>query len=260
MLYMLDPLTRTYVLVMSFILGTIMASFLTCQADRIANKKDWIKGRSCCDSCGHELHAGDLIPIVSYLKNKGKCKYCGSKIPKSCLYGELLLGVLFVGIVNEYGLTIYALRNLILTCVLFGLSIVDLMKFEIPDGYIITGIVAWLITSLLIPLPFLMQLKHGLLGGFVISGFMLLITLIFEHIAKKEGMGGGDIKLFFMVGLYLGLPVSLLNLILACFIGLIFVLLLKQSKIPFGPSISIATYISLLYGDAIVLWYLSLFF
>ncbi len=256
---LLDVYTRGYLLFVSFVLGSIFASFLMCQADRIASKKDWVHGHSKCDSCGHELGAKDLIPIVSYVWNKGKCSYCGNKIPRSCLLGEVLLGCLFMGIVNRFGLSVLSLRYLCLVCILFGLSIVDFKTYEIPDGYIVSGIVVWFLTCFLMGEPLLEQLKTGLLGGFVVSGLMLGITLLFELVAKKEGMGGGDIKLFFMVGLYLGIGLSFLNLFVSCLIGLVFVVVLKNSKIPFGPSISIATYLTLLYGSYVLSWYLGLF-
>ncbi|MBR3365046.1 MAG: prepilin peptidase, partial [Solobacterium sp.] len=99
----------------------------------------------------------------------------------------------------------------------------------------------------------------GLIGGFAIGGGMLILSLIFDRIIKKDSLGGGDIKLYFMTGLFLGWKAGFFNLILSCLVGLIFVLLLKKSKIPFGPSISIATLISIIWGDMVVSWYFSLF-
>ena len=96
------------------------------------------------------------------------------------------------------------------------------------------------------------------MSGFVIAAIVLVISLITEKILKKEAMGGGDIKLFFVVGLYLGMLGSLFNLILACLIGLIFVVGMKKNMIPFGPSISIATYVFLLYGNEFINWYMHL--
>ena len=88
---------------------------------------------------------------------------------------------------------------------------------------------------------------------------MLLFSLLFDKITGKESLGGGDIKLLFVVGLYLGLAVGFFNLILSCITGLLMVALLKKQRIPFGPAIAAATYISLLAGPAVVGWYTGLF-
>ena len=82
---------RIVILFFTGMLGAVFASFFTCMGNRIAEGRDWIKERSTCDSRGHELGAMDLIPIFSYLFSKGKCRYCGAKIPVSCILGEIAL-------------------------------------------------------------------------------------------------------------------------------------------------------------------------
>ena len=98
----------------------------------------------------------------------------------------------------------------------------------------------------------------GLLGGLIIGGGMLLLSLLFDRLLGKESLGGGDIKLFFMTGLFLGTAVSLFSLILSCILGLFVAVGMKQNRIPFGPAISAAAFISLLYGEQFVSWYLAL--
>ena len=124
---------------------------------------------------------------------------------------------------------------------------------------IIAGIVLWIVTIPFVQKPWQMEVRDGLIGGLAIGGGMLILSLIFDRIIKKDSLGGGDIKLYFMTGLFLGWKAGFFNLILSCLVGLIFVLLLKKSKIPFGPSISIATLISIIWGDMVVSWYFSLF-
>lgn len=255
----LDLPVRAVVLFFVFMFGAVFASFFTCMGERIAVGKDWIKDRSVCDACGHELGPMDLVPVFSYLFHGGKCRYCGAKIPVTCILGEIGLGLYFVICVLRFGLTVEALRCMALASLLLGLSIVDLRIYEIPDGFIIAGIFLWVITIPFISKPWLTEVKDGLLGGFVIGGGMLGLSLIFDKIIGKDSLGGGDIKLYFMTGLFLGLGAGFFNLILSCLVGLLFVVLLKQSKIPFGPAISIATAISLLCGAQIVQWYLGLF-
>ena len=239
-----------YCIVVAFILGSVFGSFLNCVSDRIIAHEKWWTGRSKCDACGHTLGVLDLFPIFSYLFLRGKCRYCGAKLSGWYVVSEACLGVLFSVMVCVHGtLDLTLVRNLGLCACLYGLSLSDLKSYEIPDGFIVFGIVWWLLWSFN---------WNGLVAGFVVAGSVLLLSLLMDRVLKKESMGGGDIKLFFVVGLYLGLYGSLFNIILACLIGLIMVVILHKNKIPFGPAISFATYISLLYGASFVSWYLGL--
>ena len=254
-----EPSMRVVILVFAFILGSVFASFFMCMGSRIAEGRDWVKERSRCESCHHELGPLDLIPVVSYLIHGGKCRYCGAKIPVSCLIGEVLLGIYYVLAVLRFGVSVETLRCMGLAGLLLGLSVVDLAIYEIPDGFIVAGIVLWVLTVPFVSRPLGAEIRFGLTGAFGIGGGMLLLSLLFDRIIKKDSLGGGDIKLFFMTGLYLGILNGLFSLIVSCLVGLVFVLLLKKSKIPFGPSISIAVLISLLWGSEVVNWYLGLF-
>lgn len=239
-----------YCVVLAFILGSVFGSFLNCVSDRIIAHEKWWTGRSKCDACGHELGILDLFPVFSYLFLKGKCRYCGTKLSSTYMFSELGLGILFVVMVLVHGtLDLTLLKDLGLVTCLYGLSLSDLKSYEIPDGFILTGIIWWLLFGFD---------PKGLAAGSVIAGSVLLLSLLMDKILKKESMGGGDIKLFFVVGLYLGLYGSLFNLILACLFGLLLVVILKKNKIPFGPAIAMATYISLLYGSQFVNWYMSI--
>ncbi|MBQ9328008.1 MAG: prepilin peptidase [Solobacterium sp.] len=258
-LALFDPWMRVVLLVFTFLLGSVFASFFACVGGRIASKRDWVKERSICESCGHELSPRDLVPVFSYLCSRGKCRYCGAKIPISCLIYEVVLGLYWVIALFRFGVSIETLRCMGLSGLLLGLSVVDLEIYEIPDGFILAGIIFWAITAPFMPGSLLAEVKRGLIGGLSIGGGMLVLSLIFDRIVKKDSLGGGDIKLFFMTGLYMGALTGFFNLILSCLVGLVFVVLLKKSKIPFGPSISIATCISMLWGSMVVFWYLGLF-
>ncbi len=248
-----------WVLVLCFALGAAMGSFMNCIAGRMVRQEDWIHGRSKCDACGHVLGWKDLIPVFGYLSAKGRCRYCKAEIPRDCLWTEAGLGALFAVCAEWFGLSMEAVRAMGLASILLGLSLVDLASYEIPDGFIISGIVWWAIF-----LPFMggsigSLAINGLIGGFAIAGGMLAFSLLFDRISGKDSMGGGDIKLYFMVSLYLGLARGFLNVILSCIVGLLFVVLLHRQKIPFGPSISISSLICLMVGMPIVSWYFSLF-
>jgi len=280
-----------YILVIAFMLGTVLGSFIDCMAWRIVKQESVLRGRSHCDVCGHTLSAGDLIPIFSYLKSRGRCSYCGASISSESTWVELLLGLTFALIVYRFDVSFIALRYMGLAVVLMGLSLVDLKTFTIPDRFHVIGIVWWAITLPAIAFTkgegvtaclsmdpsamskiasiqemhgqsvteiLITDLKYGLISAFGISVFMLVISLVFDRISGKESLGGGDIKLFFMTGLYMRPWTTLFNLVLSCFVGLFFVLILKKNKIPFGPSISLATMISIFLGEGFVAWYLGL--
>ena len=247
-----------YFAVLSFILGSVFGSFINCFAWRTTHHESILKGRSHCAVCGHTLAAPDLIPIFSWLFLKGKCRYCGEKISPRYMLTELFLGTAFLLCFLVVGFSWETLRLMALSVALLGLSLVDLEIQEIPNGFIIYGIALWAVTLPLLTEP-IKALWQGLLSGFLIGGGILLISLIMDKVLKKESLGGGDVKLLFMVSLYMSPLAALFNVVLACVLGLLFVAALKREKIPFGPSISLASFVTILVGEKFAAWYLGLF-
>lgn len=258
MLHM-DVWMTVYILVFAGILGAVFGSFINCMAWRIAHGESVWKGRSHCAVCNHVLGAADLVPVFGYLFRRGRCHYCGEKISPRYMFTELGMAVVFVSITARFDVSFITLRYLALACILLGLALVDLEIYEIPDSFIIAGIVWWTFTLPLVGGDLLTGVKEGLIGAIAIGGGMLVLSLIFDKVLKKESLGGGDIKLFFMVGLYLGALGGLLNLILSCVLGLVFVVVLKKNKIPFGPAIALSTWITILAGEYVIQWYVGLF-
>lgn len=255
-----DGWITAYILVVSAVLGAVFGSFFNCMAWRIAHGESVWKGRSHCAVCGHTLRGADLIPVFSYLFLKGKCRYCGEKISPRYMGVELLTEAVFVSLVFRYEVSWQFLRCVVLACILLTLALVDLEIYEIPDRFLLAGILWWAVTLPCFGKENIMgRIGKGILGGFVISGALLLLTLVFDKVTGKEGLGGGDIKLFFVTGLYLGLAGNLLNLLVSCVTGLLFVVVWKRDKIPFGPAIALSTWFCLLFGDMIVQWYFGLF-
>ncbi len=245
------------------VLGAVMGSFLNCAAWRIANGQSFLKGRSHCPTCGHILGIPDLIPIFSWLFLRGKCRYCGTKVSARYLLAELFMALLTVVCLLRFDLTIVCLRNYIFLCCLFCLSMVDLENYTIPDGCLLISAFAWLLALPFIGMSWREALLH-LLAAVIFGGGLLLLSLIMDRILKKDSLGGGDIKLYFVVGLYLGIAATLFSLLLACVLGLLFAFLRKRfgkeknEQIPFGPSIAAAAAVMLLFGDPMVRWYLGL--
>lgn len=299
---------RAYFGAITFIFGLVLGSFLNCTAIRMTKKEDWIKGRSHCTKCGHDLSAKDLIPVFSYMQAKGKCRYCGEKISKRYPITEIIFGLLTLGLYlmeDLYG-NIYAelsgwgkgliiltflvifLRDLILTGILFVISLVDLDTLEIPDGCINLGVAVWLITSpfgaimynlqnqntsimTIVPLPIISLtsylsyvVKH--IGAAVLVLVLILgISLLMDKILNKESLGGGDIKLFVMLTLFLGGAGAYELILFSAIIGLIFAAVRRYTnknaskEFPFGPSIAAAGYILIIYSNQITKWYFNVF-
>lgn len=253
-----------YSCVIAVILGAVMGSFLHCIGWRIAHEEPFWKGRSHCPKCGHTLSPGELIPIFSWLFQKGKCRNCRAPIPVRYPLSELLFAVITLLCLLKFDLSVVCLRNWIFFCCLFCLSVVDLEIFIIPDGCLVVSVLAWVAA-----LPFLFpgwkETGMHILAGLAVGGGLLAISLLMDHIMKKDTMGGGDIKLFAVSGLYLGMLPSLFALILSCVFGLVFVVIQgrfvknEDGHLPFGPSIAAATWFMLMYGSGLTDWYMSLF-
>lgn len=277
MLY-LTPFTTAYFLVLAFILGAVFASFLGCMGWRMSNGESVLHGRSHCDSCGHILNGRDLIPIFSYLARGGKCAYCKAPIPKSSLIGEILLATLFVLATLRWDITPKLVLMLSFMCILYLLSLVDIYIQEIPDSCHLIAIGLRFVYYFVFEGFQMDTFLYLVASGFSVALPLLLLTLIMEKIMQREAMGGGDIKLIFVTGLYLGWEVNLLMMLVACIVGIVVGLAQGQGRqteetsedaeeaeetegnyFPFGPAIAIATVICLFVGNDIVSWYLSLF-
>lgn len=258
-----SPLVLTYFVILTAVLGAVLGSFLNCAAWRIANGESFLKGSSHCPHCGHPLGVPDLIPLLSWCFLRGRCRYCGTKVSVRYPLTELFFALVSVACLLRGDLTVITLRNWVFLCCMFCLSLVDLEVYIIPDGCLLIPFLAWLAA-----LPFSgygwREIGLHLLSGIVIGGAILALSLMMDRILLRDSMGGGDIKLFALVGLYLGFAASLFAVILACVFGLLFALVRRlipgerKAQIPFGPSIAASSAVILLYGGPVVSWYLQL--
>ncbi len=269
--------------ILIFILGTVFGSFYNCLAMRLEREEDFIKGRSHCMSCGHELSALDLIPVLSYVFSGGKCRYCKEKVSVRYPLTEVLFGLLTLGVFikdlylpahaagtdilsylfvypyfNPWILVIRFLRDFILVGMLFTLSVVDIETYIIPDGLIITALIAWIVSAFFL-CDGIKDAGLHLLAGLVGGAFMLILSGIMDRVLKKESLGGGDVKLIALLGLYLSFFGLYELLLFSSLIGIAVAVITKSRKIPFGPSIAAGAYLVLLVGDVIRDAYLSLF-
>ena len=260
------PFITAYLTFLAFALGACMGSFLNCMAWRIVHGESFVNGRSHCDFCGHVLTFDDLVPIISYIAHKGRCRYCGKKLPAGLLVAEIASALVFVSCLWKFDVSLEMLEYLLFGCILLAVSFADMEGFIIPDGFILAALVIRLVFIFLSG-NIMEQLVFSAVGGLAVSAALLLIVLIFEKLMHREAMGGGDIKLIFACGLFLGLGKNILCLLMACVIGIVFALITQKFRagqedpkiFPFGPSIALGAWLSLLFGDSIINSYVSLF-
>lgn len=239
-----------YYLFVMFIFGLCMGSFFLVVGTRLSEEKSIIKPNSHCTHCKKILKPKDLIPIFSYLLNRGKCRYCHTKIGAIYPMVEIMTGVLFVFtyvIFPAYGLNL--IIGLILASLVIIISISDFKYLIIPDEVLITAailiiIIRIIFSGLVATLPYM-------LAGILAFLTMLTIKFLGDFFFKQESMGGADIKLLGVVGLALGLLPSLFVIFLGSFfalpIAIIILIKRKEHILPYGPFLAIATWILWLY-------------
>ena len=240
-----------------FLLGACFFSFLNVVVWRPPRGESLVHGRSHCPACGRVLTPWELVPCFSYLALRGKCHGCKAKIPSRDFWVEVLGGVLFMGCAARFGGE--GLRAYLTFAVLFILTVVALMDWdtmEIYDRFHIAIILCALLAVWLFPE---VSLLERIIGAFSVSLPMLLLSLVISG-----AFGGGDIKLMFALGLYLGWKNTLLGFFFAVLTaGAYACILLAKKKagrkdhFPFGPFLCAGAAIALFFGESILSWYLS---
>lgn len=244
-------------LVIMFIFGLIIGSFLNVCIYRIPEGNTVVNVPSHCPSCKSKLKPVDLLPVISYIILGGKCRYCGQSIGIRYPLVELTTGAVFIISYLTIGLNLLLVKYLVIYSILIIITLIDLKHKIIPNVLVLTLLV-WAVTwQLAFPdLPHYEAVVGGLLGG----GIFLLIAVL-----SKGGMGGGDIKLMFSAGIFLGVMPAILAILISSIvggiIGLILILLkIKDRKdpIPFGPFLSLGIFLTSLWGQEIIELYLAM--
>ncbi|MGE5327947.1 MAG: prepilin peptidase [Deltaproteobacteria bacterium] len=276
-----------------FIFGTVFGSMINVLVYRLPIEEDVVVKPSHCVNCNNKIKPYDLIPILSYIILGGKCRYCGEKISIRYPLIEFLTGIIFVGIFYRFGWnmspnlmtlvlsdTIFNLFAVLTLAVIFlAVFFIDLKHYIIPNELIIAGLITGVIFAALKTLKFMMigskivtpisfnpsflaDAGLGLLTGFIA---FLLIVLIGEWLMHAEVMGMGDVKLMAVVGLFLGVKLTVLSMFLAFIIGSVISIFLLATKIkgrkdmiPFGPFIVLGSTVAMIWGTQILSWYFSM--
>ncbi|WP_010678296.1 prepilin peptidase [Bacillus timonensis] len=249
---------ETILLIYLFIIGLLLGSFFNVVGLRIPNNESIVKPRSHCTSCNRTLTAIDLVPVFSYIFLKGKCRTCGTKISAIYPLIELLTGLLFAFSFYKVGFNQELIVALAFVSLLMIITVSDIHYMLIPDKVLLFFLVILGIARVCSPVT---PWWDSIIGAIVGFGLLALIAIV-----SKGGMGGGDIKLFFLIGLVLGTKETLLAFFLSTLIGAViggFGMLIGKIKrnkpIPFGPFIVIGSLMTYYYGDTIIEWYLTLF-
>lgn len=249
------PTILFYIII--FLYGIIIGSFLNVCIYRLPKKENIVTTRSHCMNCGYKLEWYDLVPLFSWLALGGRCRKCKTKISVQYPVVEALNGVLYIIVFAYYGVSVETVLYCLLASALLVLSVIDFRTYEIPFG--INVFIAALGCIRVIT-----DLSHWyeyVIGFFAVSVVLYLIYFI----TKGRGIGGGDIKLMAASGLLLGWKCNILAFVLGCIIGsVIHLLRMKFTKaenvLALGPYLSAGIFISALWGEQLINWYLSLFF
>ncbi len=250
-----------YVLV--FIFGLCAGSFLNVWVWRTWENISIVQGRSICPYCRHRLIWHDIIPLVSFFLLGGKCRYCKSPISWQYPIVELIMGLLFLFVAlwhrgEQTFITLEMICGWLVIFFLFFIFLYDLKYKEILD--VATLPLAVMFYLLAIAMDW--NTWQSLLLGIVIGGGFFLLQYL---ISNGKWIGGGDIRLGFLMGAILGWPVIIFALGLAYVLGAIvslFLIVVKKKKmgdeIAFGTYLVVATFVAMFWGQGIVVWYLSL--
>jgi len=248
--------------ILIFILGLIVGSFSNVCIYRIPKNESIVYPASHCPKCRSKIKPVDNIPLLSFILLKGRCRNCKSKISIQYPIVEFLTGLIYLIIYLIYGLSIQTLVYIILSSALIIIAFIDLNEQIVPDVISLPGIVIGFIISFFIPY---ISFINSALGVVVGGGIILVIGLAGSVIFKKEAMGGGDVKLAAMIGAFLGWRYIVISLFSGFFLGALAGIILILSKIkkredaiPFGPFIVLGSFITLLWGEKIILWYLGI--
>lgn len=267
--------------VLVVLVGIAVGSFINVCIYRIPRNENITTTRSHCMSCGNVIKWYDLVPILSYILLKGKCRFCKAKLSVQYPIIELLNGLLYCVIAAIVGINIQSVLIMALTSTLIVIAVIDWRTYEIPFGLNVFIAVLGVLSAILDLLkshgmwdysleassakgaffswqP--MTLTDHIIGAVCISGFLLILYFA----TKGRGIGGGDIKLMAAAGLLLGWKNCILAFVIGCVLGsVIHLIRMRVSKqdhvLAFGPYLAAGIFIASLWGDRIVKAYLSAF-
>jgi leader peptidase (prepilin peptidase) / N-methyltransferase len=246
----------------SIIFGAMVGSFLNVCIFRLPKEESIIWPGSHCPHCKKPIKFYDNIPLISYFLLRGECRYCKGSISLQYPLVEGITALSSLLLFIKFGPTLSFLIYFTFVAALIVITVIDLYHQIIPDVISLPGIAAGLLLSLINPYT---TFFNSLIGVLIGGGSLFAVATLYQWLFKREGMGGGDVKLLAMIGAFLGWKAVILTILLSSLIGslvgiIIMVLKGKDFKyaIPFGPFLSLGAVIALFYQNEIIFWYLYL--
>jgi leader peptidase (prepilin peptidase)/N-methyltransferase len=243
-----------------FFMGAAVGSFLNVCIYRLPQELSIVAPRSFCPACQTPIRAYDNIPIISFLLLGGKCRKCQAPISWRYPLIEALTGFIALALFMKTGLTFSYFCYFIFAAALVVITFIDLDHRIIPDVISLPGIVIGFLLSLTgatLPIP------DSLIGVVVGGGSLYVVAVVYEKVTKREGMGGGDVKLLAMIGAWLGWKAVLFTLFFASLTGSVIggtIMMAKKEDsklaIPFGPFLAFSALAYIFIGPRLIDWYL----
>lgn len=245
-------------MIVFFILGIVFGSFFNVIGLRLPKNVPFHKGRSYCPHCKQQLRPIELIPVISYFIQGGKCRHCQGKIAPIYPLMELLTGSLFAFSFWQIGFDVELMTALLLVSFAIILTVTDITYMLLPNKILLFFLPLFITLRIISPLD---PWYDSILGAVV--GYVLIMIII---LVSKGGMGAGDMKLLGCLGIILGWKLTLLAFFIGTFAGaLVGGLLMGLKKLkrgepmPFGPYLLLGAIISFFFGEQILTIYLNLF-
>ncbi|MGH9720849.1 MAG: prepilin peptidase [Bryobacteraceae bacterium] len=270
--------------VLAGLFGLLIGSFLNVCIYRMPRDLSVVRPRSYCPNCETPIAWFDNVPVISYIRLRGRCRHCNASIPARYLIVELAAGLSLFSFVAALGPTLMAAKFCLLAALLIGLIFADLEERILPDEFTLGGTAAGLILAWYVPTddpmfrmlmtPFNLQwgdraisLVNSLAGALLPTGLLWLTGYLFEKFRQKEGLGLGDVKMIAAIGAFLGLRGTMLTLVLGAaagsIIGLIYIRITRKDSseypLPFGAFLGGAALVVALGGQRVLDWYASFF-
>ena len=256
------------------LLGLAIGSFLNVCIDRLPARRSLAYPPSHCDACQHSLSILDLLPVVSYLWLRGRCRYCGAAIPRRVLLVEVLTGALFLLAFWRFGLTPQFAITAFWCCLFLVIIFIDWEHKLILNRMTYPAAVVALVILAAASFPgvdLLGEIEEGMwpslpiLSG-IIGGAIGLVFFLVVFVINPRGMGMGDVKLAGLIGLVAGFPLGLVALFIGIFTGGLAAIVLlalrrkgRKDVVPYGTFLAIGPIVTLLWGIPILHWYQGLF-
>jgi len=266
-----------------FLFGLIVGSFLNVAIVRLPRGRSIVSPPSHCPQCKTRIKFYDNIPLISFLILRGKCRNCGEPISWRYPLVELMNGLFYAWIVNEFWIGGEAFLLMVFCSSLIVITFIDIDFQIIPDSITLPGILVgvsiapFFMSSLTDPLPFnidrvlphiwphVKSFLNSVIGMACGALPLLSIGWVWEKLRHVEAMGGGDVKMMGMVGSFVGWKGALLTIMLGALVGslvgLTLIILKRRTAdrvIPFGPFLALGAVATALYGSDIISWYLGL--